>query len=197
MAWEWSRGFTLPWNASKSVLKLSWLTCLWIPSRTVASAVVVPGGSPEQVNKRRTLSSTLDSSKRPRLSSISGDTPSGIEGGGEGDGGGEAEEVPVMDQLNTTRKRKSLGGEDVKEQERKRGQRLFGALLGTIGKFQQDSQSARAKAGANKRKEIEEKLQQKLKQQNDELDEKKRNESHVLRERMQQQQKLFEERSVC
>lgn len=102
-----------------------------------------------------------------------------------------------MDQLNTTRKRKSLGGEDVKEQERKRGQRLFGALLGTIGKFQQDSQSARAKAGANKRKEIEEKLQQKLKQQNDELDEKKRNESHVLRERMLQQQKMFEKRSVC
>lgn len=89
-----------------------------------------------------------------------------------------------------------MGGDQVQEQERKRGQRLFGALLGTIGKFQQDSQSARARAGASRRKEVEEKLQQKLRQQNEELDEKKRRESNILKEKMQQEQKIFEERSV-
>jgi len=112
------------------------------------------------------------------------------------DGTHNTDEGQNGDEPITTRKRKSLGGDEVREQERKRGQRLFGALLGTIGKFQQDSQSARAKAGANRRKEVEEKLQQKLRQQNEEFDEKKRRESTVLREKMQQEQRLFEERSV-
>jgi len=147
----------------------------------------VPGETPERNSKRRTSSSTVDGSKRPRIDQICGDAA---------DGTHNTDKSHNEDEPGTARKRKSLGGDEVREQERKRGQRLFGALLGTIGKFQQDSQSARAKAGANRRKEIEEKLQQKLRQQNEELDEKKRVESTILREKIQQQQKLFEERSV-
>ncbi|KAF8464052.1 pinin/SDK/memA/ protein conserved region-domain-containing protein [Kalaharituber pfeilii] len=130
-------------------------------SRTIASAVVVPGDSPERLTKRRTSSSTVDRSKRPRI-----DTDLGTR------------------------------GEAMLEQERKRGQRLFGALLGTIGKFQQDSQSARARNSANRRREIEEKLQAKLKAQNEELDERKRKESNVLREKMRREQKVFEEKAM-
>lgn len=155
--------------------------------RTVASAVIVPGETPERASKRRTSSSTMDGSKRPRISRTSGGT---IDDTHDTDKGYNA------DGPSTARKWKSLGGDEVREQERKRGQRLFGALLGTIGKFQQDSQSARAKAGANRRKEVEDKLQQKLRQQNEELDEKKRRESTVLREKMRQEQRLFEGHSV-
>lgn len=154
---------------------------------TVASAVIVPGDTPERTSKRRTSSTTVDGSNRPRIDRTSGDAGDGTPNTDEGQNGYEP---------STTRKRKSLGGDEVREQERKRGQRLFGALLGTIGKFQQDSQSARAKAGAHRRKEVEEKLQQKLRQQNEELNEKKRRESTVLREKMQQEQRMFEERSL-
>lgn len=154
---------------------------------TVASAVVVPGDSPDRTSKRRTASSAVDDSKRPRLDSSSGDLVKTT---------GIAEENQAGDSSSTTRKRKALGRDEVREQERKRGQRLFGALLGTIGKFQQDSQSARAKAGANRRKEVEEKLQQKLRQENEELNEKKRRESTVLKEKTQLEQKIFQERSL-
>lgn len=149
--------------------------------------MIIPGDSPERNAKRRTSSATVEGSKRPRLNSISMGVANDTRAGEDGD----AAEEP-----NITRKRKMPGGNVVKEEERKRGQRLFGALLGTIGKFQQDSQSARAKAGANRRKEVEEKLQQKLRQQNEELDEKKRRESTVLREKIQQEQQIFDERSV-
>ncbi|KAF8423679.1 pinin/SDK/memA/ protein conserved region-domain-containing protein [Tirmania nivea] len=154
---------------------------------TVASAVIVPRDTPERTSKRRTSSITVDGPKRLRIDRTSGGTADSTE---------NTNERQNMDEASPTRKRKALGGDEVREQERKRGQRLFGALLGTIGKFQQDSQSARARAGANRRKEIEEKLQQKLRQQNEELDEKKRRESTVLREKMQQEQRKFEERSL-
>ncbi|CCX05119.1 Similar to Uncharacterized protein C26F1.02; acc. no. Q10492 [Pyronema omphalodes CBS 100304] len=82
------------------------------------------------------------------------------------------------------------------EEEKKRGKRLFGALLGTIGKFQKDSSSVRARNSAVKRKEVEAKLQEKLKQQDEELDEKRRKEQddYTLRKRVESRD--FEERAV-
>jgi hypothetical protein len=109
---------------------------------------------------------------------------------------------------NSKRARQSPGPEDSHaperserrkhglEEEKKRGKRLFGALLGTIGKFQKDSSSVRARNSAVKRKEVEAKLQEKLKQQDEELDEKRRKEQddYTLRKRVESRD--FEERAV-
>jgi hypothetical protein len=83
-----------------------------------------------------------------------------------------------------------------KEEERKRGKRLFGALLGTIGKFQKETTSVRARSNAVKRREVEAKLQEKLKQQTEELDEKRKRESDDYNLRRRVEQRDFEERSV-
>ena len=158
--------------------------------RTIPSAVNVPEDSPARKNKRRTSSSTIDASKRPRLSTAEPTVPrytQDVE---------PTEDASNPEDAERVKSRRRLGTGRVEEQERKRGQRLFGALLGQIGKFQQDSQSARARAGATRRKEIEEKLQQKLRNQDQELDEKKRKEAEVLKEKLQREQMVFEERLV-
>jgi hypothetical protein len=82
------------------------------------------------------------------------------------------------------------------EEERRRGKRLFGALLGTIGKFKQDSSSARARNSAVKRREVEAKLQEKLKQQTNEIDERRKKEDQNVNLRRRMEQRGFDERAV-
>ncbi|KAI5796368.1 pinin/SDK/memA/ protein conserved region-domain-containing protein [Peziza echinospora] len=158
---------------------------------TVASAVSIPDSSPDRPSKRRTSISSVDGSKRLRLDSTF-DAPATTTTTTTTTEDAKSRNKDVTDRA-PPRKR---AGEGLEEQERKRGQRLFGALLGTIGKFQQDSQSARARAGATRRQEIEKKLEQKLKQQNEELDERRRKETDLLRARQAEEQKIFEERSM-
>lgn len=74
-------------------------------------------------------------------------------------------------------------------EERKRGQRLFGALLGTL------SQSSSSTA-QKRRTDIEKKQQAKLKLQADEYDEKKKQRLEALMAVRRREQKKFDEQSV-
>lgn len=75
-------------------------------------------------------------------------------------------------------------------EERKRGQRLFGALLGTL------SQSSSSTA-QQRRTDIEKKQQAKLKVQAEEYDEKKKQRFEALMVVRQQEQKKYNKQSVC
>ncbi|PWW79551.1 hypothetical protein C7212DRAFT_310492 [Tuber magnatum] len=83
-----------------------------------------------------------------------------------------------------------------KDEEKRRGRRLFGALLGTIGKFQADNSSVRARNSAVKRREVEAKLQEKLKAQTEEIDEKLKREDEGINHRKMVEQRQFDERAV-
>lgn len=74
-------------------------------------------------------------------------------------------------------------------EERKRGQRLFGALLGTL------SQSSSSTA-QKRRTDIERKQQAKLKLQNDEFDEKKKQLLDTIMDFRRREQKKYDKQSV-
>ena len=74
-------------------------------------------------------------------------------------------------------------------EERKRGKRLFGALLGTLA---QSSSSTAQK----RRVDIEKKQQEKLKLQAEEHDEKKKQRLNALMETRRQEQKKYDKQSV-
>lgn len=74
-------------------------------------------------------------------------------------------------------------------EERKRGQRLFGALLGTL------SQSSSSTAH-KRRVDIERKQQAKLRLQAEEYDEKKKQELEALLDVRRQEQKKYDKQSV-
>jgi len=75
-------------------------------------------------------------------------------------------------------------------EERKRGQRLFGALLGTL------SQSSSSTA-QKRRSDIEKKQQAKLKLQAEEHDEAKKQKLDALMEARRREQRIFDKQSVC
>ncbi|PWY87036.1 hypothetical protein BO94DRAFT_65569 [Aspergillus sclerotioniger CBS 115572] len=146
---------------------------------TLASAVALPDQdpipSPEAGLKRRQSSITEPDSeyKRRRLSSQTeiNDAQTGAE-----------RKLSSPD----VRPRRPAGGRD---EERKRGQRLFGALLGTLS---QSSTSAAQK----RRADIERRQQDKLKLQDEEygeLKKKRREERAVIRKK---EQRLYEEESM-
>jgi ATP-dependent Lon protease len=126
-------------------------------------------GQEEEPTKRRPSHSSPETAKRPRLSI---------------DNGSEA---------TTADKRRRITGA---EEEKRRGKRLFGALLGTIGKFQKETSSVRARTNAVKRKEVELKLQEKLKAQTEELDERRKREDEDLSLRKRVEAREFEKRAV-
>ncbi|KAA8908862.1 pinin/SDK/memA/ protein conserved region-domain-containing protein [Sphaerosporella brunnea] len=132
----------------------------------VASAVVVP--RQDEADRPPTRSSP-ESTKRSRNTS----PPAG------GD--------------SISEKRRRITGA---EEEKRRGKRLFGALLGTIGKFQKETSSARARTTAVKRKEVEQKLQEKLKAQTEELDERRKREDEDFNLRKRVEAREFEERAM-
>ena len=74
-------------------------------------------------------------------------------------------------------------------EERKRGQRLFGALLGTL------SQSSSSTA-QKRRVDIEQKQQAKLKLQAEEYNERKKQKLDALMETRRQEQKKYDKQSV-
>ncbi|KAI9780047.1 MAG: hypothetical protein M1839_007029 [Geoglossum umbratile] len=140
---------------------------------TIASAVVLP--EPEEPTldrasvKRRQSSVSDSGNKRPRLS---------IEGGGD------KNEKSASPADSPTDRRKSGQLE-----ERKRGQRLFGALLGTL------SQSS-SSAAQRRRADIEKKQQAKLRLQAEEYDQKKKKELEELTTLRKQEQRKFDEQSM-
>ena len=75
-------------------------------------------------------------------------------------------------------------------EERKRGQRLFGALIGTL------SQSSSSTA-QKRRTDIERKQQAKLKLQADEFDEKKKQQVDKLMDFRRREQRKYDKQSVC
>lgn len=141
----------------------------------VASAVVVPEAaasrSPTNSSaKRRGSSATPDPyTKRVRLTTTS-----------------ENEQ----NKSTTDRRlgRRTSGQGEVEE--RKRGQRLFGNLLGTL------SQSSSSTA-QKRRADIEKKQQVKLKQQTEEYDGKKKAQLEELRKIRLKEQVKYDEQSVC
>ncbi|GLB12009.1 hypothetical protein AtubIFM57258_009286 [Aspergillus tubingensis] len=151
---------------------------------TLASAVALPDQdtttipSPEAGLKRRQSSITDPDSenKRRRLSS-------------QTDNHDDTQSIPDRKQASpdvTERKPRRGAGRD---EERKRGQRLFGALLGTLS---QSSTSAAQK----RRADIERRQQDKLKLQDEEygeLKKKRREERAVIRKK---EQRFYEEESM-
>ncbi|KAI9713636.1 MAG: hypothetical protein M1812_006608 [Candelaria pacifica] len=124
-------------------------------SATIPSAVVLPeiSQSPSPRSKRRQSSVSETNAKRPRLSI---DANNGIKADHE-------QNSPSSATTERRPERRKSGHVE----ERKRGQRLFGALLGTL------SQSSSSNA-QKRRTDIERKQQAKLKLQAEEYDEKKK-----------------------
>lgn len=144
--------------------------------RVVASAVVVPNlgeeeRSPPLPLKRRQSSASHDSSKRPRLSE---------------DDGAQIERSNRPDPSQGASTKRQVGRD---MDERKRGKRLFGALLGTLA---QNSSSTAQK----RRTDIEKKQREKLKLQGEEDDEKKKQRLDTLMMERQREQKLYDEQTV-
>jgi pinin/SDK/memA/ protein conserved region len=145
----------------------------------ISSAVIVPESddlsptSPPQ--KRRTSSVSYEqASKRPRLASqVSGDS------------NGYA--IPPS-ATSPLRRKPSVASSGAAE-ERKRGQRLFGALLGTL------SQSSTTTA-QKRRADIEKKQLGKLQQRDEALEEEKRRKREETDAIRQKEQRIWDEHSV-
>ncbi|KAJ5811467.1 hypothetical protein N7474_007768 [Penicillium riverlandense] len=133
-------------------------------SETLASAVAVPEqttlqSAPEPTTKRRKSSITEHDSKRRRLSTEAGDNTSYSERRRLS----SQELAPDRPPPERKPSRQGAG----RDEERKRGQRLFGGLLGTL------SQSSTS-AAQRRRADIEKKQQEKLKSQAEEYGELKK-----------------------
>ena len=142
--------------------------------RIVASAAVLPEAVEEEhsspiPSKRKLSSASVEDTKRRRLSQNA---------------------IPEIIHETTPQAPRSSGKSTSREtDERKRGKRLFGALLGTLG---QNSSSTAQK----RRADIERKQREKLKVQAEEDDEKKRLQLDALLESRRLEQELYDQRSV-
>lgn len=144
--------------------------------RAVASAVIVPEAEQQHsptspLGKRRQSSVAEEASKRAKLSEDASHTR-------------DEQSSPPKPQDTLSERRKSGLLE-----ERKRGQRLFGALLGTLS---QSSSSAAQK----RRTDIERKQQAKLKLQAEEYDEQKKQRLEALKAARRKEQKIYDKQSV-
>ena len=149
--------------------------------RAVASAVILPEDSAEEPTlsptlKRRQSSFLDEQSKRPRLSRDESNSRLDFAGSPN----------ISTDSVDRTSDRRKSG----QVEERKRGQRLFGALLGTL------SQSSSSTA-QKRRTDIEKKQQAKLKQQADEEDEKQKQKREALMVIRKREQIKYDKQSVC
>ncbi|EKG10971.1 Pinin/SDK/MemA protein [Macrophomina phaseolina MS6] len=145
----------------------------------VASAVVVPESSEpasprENPQKRRQSSVSEAGSKRPRLSIENTNNDS--------QDGSRYQDASPTDRRVDRRRGGAL-------EERKRGQRLFGALLGTL------SQSS-SSAAQRRRADIDKKQQEKLKLQAQEFDQRKKQRLEELMIIRRREQKKFDEQTM-
>lgn len=151
----------------------------------ILSVVVVPetaespspsrAASPANGTKRRHSSVSEQGGKRPRLST-------------EEINGYRRESITSTAPERKAERRRS-GQTEVNAVERKRGQRLFGAMLGAL--------SQRSPTTAQKRRaDIEKKQQDKLKQQAEEFNQMKRERREKLLAMRREEQKKFDEESM-
>lgn len=159
----------------------------------VASAVIVPESSAPTSElmpnghtlKRRQSSGSSQGFKRPRLDVDEMSSPADV---APVDGSPPPTASPIEPPNDTqvpTARRKT--GQD---EERRRGKRLFGAILGTL------SQPHNQGPG-RKRADIERKQQARLRVQAEEEEEVKRRRLEQLTERRREEQKIVDEQSVC
>ena len=141
--------------------------------RTVASAVILPDEPSPPGHKRRPSSASASDFKRRRLSD---DTHHFV--------GTKNEDSNHVERAG---QRRATG----QAEERKRGKRLFGALLGTL------SQNSSSSIAQQRRAEIERKQQTKLKRQAEEYDAKKKDDKEKFLASRRLEQKKFDEQSVC
>ena len=152
----------------------------------ILSVVVVPetaepqspprAASPANGTKRRHSSVSEQGGKRPRLST-------------EESNGYRRESMASSTAPERKIERRRSGQTEVNAVERKRGQRLFGAMLGAL--------SQRSPTTAQKRRaDIEKKQQDKLKQQAEEFNQMKRERREKLLAMRREEQKKFDEESV-
>ena len=151
-----------------------WLNHTKFYHRAVASAVIIPETmdqplSPLMPTKRRQSSIIDDPEKRPRLNFERNHGP----------------RINSNDTNDQSAERRRSG----QMEERKRGQRLFGALLGTLS---QSSSSAAHK----RRVDIEKKQQAKLKLQAEEYDDEKKQKLEALIELRRKEQNIYNKQSV-
>ncbi|KAI9037826.1 epoxide hydrolase [Aspergillus affinis] len=163
------------------------------PGRSLASAVALPEqenvitspdvgfkrrqssiSNPDAENKRRRLSSATQDDHHDRRSSITDRNQHSPDAGGGAER--RADRKPT----------RPAGGRD---EERKRGQRLFGGLLGTL------SQSSTS-AAQRRRADIERRQKDKLKLQDEEYDELKKKRRGERAEIRKKEQRLYDEESM-
>jgi hypothetical protein len=150
-------------------------------SNMIASAVVVPEPEsfpqpPSPSLKRRQSSLDSESSKRPRLDTQSSQPSSD-------------NRSPTLAMSPPAPRRKSSAMGSGAAEERKRGQRLFGALLGTL------SQTS-AKPAHRRRDEIDKRQQDKLRQKDEELADEKRRKREELDAVRRKEQKVWDRQGV-
>ncbi|CAI7633196.1 unnamed protein product [Penicillium glandicola] len=151
---------------------------------TLASAVAVPSQetirqSPELTAKRRKSSVTEYDTKRQRLSSTDNTSP-------HSQRRRPSSPPPTIDESVGTKPTRPRGGRD---EDRKRGQRLFGGLLGTL------SQSS-SSAAQRRRADIEKKQQEKLKSQDAEYGELKKRRKEQRDEIRRRETPLYEREAM-
>ena len=143
----------------------------------MASAVILPeveDASQRLPRKRRQSSESDNDAKRRRVSHDEG----------------HSREMPASTPAATTGSESGrLAGGQAAE-ERKRGRRLFGALLGTL------SQSSSSSTAQKRRSVIEKKQQDKLKQQTVEADEQPKEKLEALMKIRGKEQRIFDKQSV-
>jgi len=169
----------------------------------VASAVIVPE-EPEtnvQPNKTKSAQSTVakrrhseasepESTKRVRLSPQA-ELPLGRDN--DGDSRTEREVASPRDVLGDSAERRANRRQAGQDEERKRGQRMFGALLGALSA----GSTTRTGAGVQKRRaDIEKRAQAKLKQLDQSERRKERDEVERIRRRRRRDQWVLEEQVV-
>ncbi|KAL8901112.1 MAG: hypothetical protein Q9207_005364 [Kuettlingeria erythrocarpa] len=146
------------------------------PKMAIASAVIVPEEAEQfaqlvEGGKRKASSASEERSKRPKLDTET--SPSNAEA---------ARPPTASDRLQDRKKSGQM-------EERKRGQRLFGALLGTL------SQSSSSTA-QKRRTDIERKQQAKLRSQAEEFDEKKKQRLEALMIVRRKEQEKYDKQSL-
>ena len=145
----------------------------------ISSAVVIPEQPPpveEEVPspslKRRQSSQSTETNKRPRLDSTNGSLSHGS--------------PPPPSAMSPPRRKSSLF---TGTEEKKRGQRLFGALLGTL------SQTS-SKPTHRKRDEIEKRQQERLRRDDEEREEERRRKKEELDQSRRAEQKIWDRESA-
>jgi hypothetical protein len=157
---------------------------LSLPYSMLASAVAVPEQeplhqSPELTTKRRQSSVSEHDTKRRRLSSQSNRSP-------QTQRRRSSPQPAAPDASPESKPARPRGG---REEDRKRGQRLFGGLLGTL------SQSS-SSAAQRRRADIERKQQEKLKSQDLQYDELKKQRKEQREAIRRKETPLYEREAV-